>query len=343
MHKIIRRVINHNYAVIKPDSIVVGSIINFDCYIKRFGDFVIIIERGTLISPELAHKVQQNDKLYISVHEKEAFKSYKKLNAIEEEVTLTIEMVTLSNIVPQIMNAKEKYDSLTNNLTKIELAYNTTALLMEAIFNETTEDLPLGALDICVNLIVESLGCEKCNLMPNILRLMPDEYSTHNHSTNVAMFSIILGSALGLRKSELILLAYAALMHDIGKIRIDQELLLKPSALDESEYALVQTHSNAGVEILQKNGIENPKILEGVLYHHEKLDGQGYPAGLHGKRIPRFARIIGMCDVFDALTTRRTYRTNYSSYEALLLMKEQMKSQFDVQYSDTFIRLLAAS
>lgn len=343
MHKIIRRVINHNYTFINPDTIVVGSTINFDCYIKRFGDFVIIIERGTLITSELARKVKQNDKLYISVHEKEAFISYKQLNGIDEETTLTIETVTLQNIVTHIMNAKEKYDSLSNNLKKIELAYRTTALLMETIFHEAAERLPLDAIDMCVNLMVESLECEERNRMPSVLRLMPDEYSTHHHSTNVAMFSIILGSAIGLRKSELIPLAYAALLHDIGKIRIDQELLLKPSTLDESEYALVQTHSEAGVEILQKNGMDNPKILEGVLYHHEKLDGKGYPAALHGKRIPRFARIIGMCDVFDALTTRRTYRINYSSYEALLLMKEQMEHQFDVHYSDTFIRLLAAS
>lgn len=343
MHKIIRRVINHNYTFINPDTIVVGSTINFDCYIKRFGDFVIIIERGTLITSELAHRVQQNDKLYISVHEREAFASYKKLNGIEEESPLTIEMITLQNIVPHIMSAKEKYDSLSNNLKKIELVYHTTALLMETIFHEAAERLPLDAIDICVNLMVESLECEERNRMPNVLRLMPDEYSTHHHSTNVAMFSIILGSATGLRKSELIPLAYAALLHDIGKIRIDQELLLKPSALDENEYALVQTHSEAGFEILQKNGMDNSKILEGVLYHHEKLDGKGYPAALHGKRIPKFARIIGMCDVFDALTTRRTYRNNYSSYEALLLMKEQMEHQFDVHYSDTFIRLLSAS
>lgn len=109
--------------------------------------------------------------------------------------------------------------------------------------------------------------------------------------------------------------------------------------MDEQEFNLIQTHSEVGVEILQKNGVTTPKILDAVLYHHEKLNGQGYPKGLRGKQIPKFASIIGMCDVFDALTTRRTYRVNYSSYEALLLMKQQMAHQFDEHYSDTFIRL----
>jgi len=144
-------------------------------------------------------------------------------------------------------------------------------------------------------------------------------------------------------KSELIDLAYAGLMHDIGKIRIDQMLLLKPSSLDDHEYELVQNHSGYGVEILQNNGIENQKILDAIRHHHEKLDGKGYPNQLRGKRIPKFARIIGMCDVFDALTTRRTYRMSYTSYEALILMKQEMADQFDPYYSETFIRLLASS
>lgn len=133
------------------------------------------------------------------------------------------------------------------------------------------------------------------------------------------------------------------MLHDIGKIRIDQSLLLKPTYLETEEVELIQQHSNYGLEILQNNGIVNPRILDAVHYHHEKLDGQGYPARLRGKMIPKFARIIGMCDVFDALTTQRTFRSNYTSYEALIVIKQQMADQFDENYTDTFIRLLGSS
>ena len=342
MHKIVRRIINHKYTAIDPNMIKEGSIINFDCYIKRFDDFVIIIERGTLISAQLARQVKQNEKIYISLDEKDAFNNYKKIVNLENN-EITLEIINLQHSVSQVMQLREKCNAATNSFKKLEMVYPTTALLMEAIFNESTEKLPLDAIDICTKLLVESLEGDDCTIMGNVLRLMPDEYSTDHHSVNVAIFSIILGKSIGLKKEELLLLAYAALMHDIGKVRIDSMVLQKPSELDEEEYLLIQTHSNSGCEILQNNGLNNLKILDAIRYHHEKLDGKGYPEGLRGKRIPKFARIIGMCDVFDALTTRRTYRNNYSSYEALLLMKEQMAHQFDEHYSDTFIRLLAAS
>lgn len=342
MHKIVRRIINHKYAAINPKMIIEGSIINFDCYIKRFDDFVIIIEKGTMISAELAHKVKQNETIYIALDQKDAFKSYKKIHGLEHDTIVTLEVITLQGILPQVMRLSEKFDVTPSIFKKVELVYIMTASLMEAIFNEENEHLPLSAVEKCVHFMVESIEYSESSIMPHLLQLMPDEYTTHHHSTNVAFFSVVLGKSIGLQKVELNQLAYAALLHDIGKIRIDQALLLKPSSLDESEFNLIQTHSEAGVEILQKNGIDNPKILDAVLYHHEKLNGQGYPKGLRGKRIPKFARIIGMCDVFDALTTRRTYRINYSSYEALLLMKQQMSHQFDELYSDTFIRLLAS-
>lgn len=341
MHKIVRRVINHKYVSIKPESLVEGSIINFDCYIKRFDDFVIIIERGTLISVELSHKVKQNDKLYIALKESEAFKSYKKIYALDTEITV-VEELKLENVLSEVMSLDKKLMGISGDLKELEMVYQTTALLMEAIFNDRNEKLPLEAIQKCVKYMVNSITCDECSIMSSVLRLMPDEYSTHHHSTNVAIFSTILGKATGIPNGDLIDLTCAALLHDIGKVRIDEKILVKSSSLDEDEYELIKTHSEAGHEILKNNGETNPKVLEGVLYHHEKLDGKGYPHGLRGKRIPKFARIIGMCDVFDALTTRRTYRINYSSYEALLLMKQQMADQFDVLYSDTFIRLLGS-
>jgi len=341
LHKIVRRVINHKYVSIKPESLVEGSIINFDCYIKRFDDFVIIIERGTLITAELSHKVKQNDKVYIEFKESEAFKNYKKIYGLDTEITV-VEALKLENVLSEVNSLEEKLTGVFGNLKVIEMVYKTTALLMEAIFNDRNEKLPVEAIQKCAKYMVNSITCDEDSIMPSLLHLMPDEYSTHHHSTNVAMFSTILGKTTGIPSGDLIHLTCAALMHDIGKVRIDEKILLKSSSLDEDEYEQVKTHSEAGYEILKTNGVTNPKVLDAVLHHHEKLDGKGYPSGLRGKRIPKFARIIGMCDVFDALTTRRTYRINYSSYEALLLMKQEMADQFDVHYSDTFIRLLGS-
>lgn len=335
MKRVVRRVINHKYSAINPNILLVGTIIDFDCYIKRFDDYVIIIEAGTLITAELAKTIKQNQEIYISVHEADKLKAYAKESGSEMN-----QIRTVQEMVPIVLKLNQELKQIKNVEIQIEKVYQTTAALMEAIFHEMNETLPLNVLSVSVEELVDCLSMDDINVMPIVLHLIPHEYSTHHHSTNVAIFSIILGKSIGLNKEELMDVAYAGLVHDIGKIRIDRYILLKPTSLEDDEYELIKRHADYGLEILQNNGLENQKILDGVHYHHEKLDGSGYPEKLRGKRIPKFARIIGMCDVFDALTTRRTYRSDYSSYEALLLIKREMAEQFDEHYTDTFIRLL---
>ena len=340
MHKVVKRVINHRYTAIKPTFLVEESVIDFDCFIKRFDDYVIIIESGTFITVELAHRVKQNETIYILTLDSEKVQIYKKMHGTQDYhlPSKSVQQVALS-----VMDLKEKIESLRNDEEKLETLYTTTTLLLESIFEEMSETLPLEALNLCIESMLQCINSIDTDLMPKVLRLIPHEYSTHHHSTNVAIFSIILAKSIGLSQQDLLDLAFVGLLHDIGNIRINKSILNKSSTLDDEEYILIQAHSEYGVEILQKNGIVNQKILDGVRYHHEKLDGKGYPGKLRGKRIPKFARIIGMCDVFDALTTRRTYRMSYTSYEALMLMRQEMEDQFDVYYSDTFIRLLASS
>lgn len=338
MHKVVRRVLNHKYTTIDPDILVEGSSIDFDCYIKRFDDYVIIIKAGTLITAELASKIRQNKKLYVLNLLLDNVKAYCK----QYGLTKIRNIQSVEEILPRVLSLNEQLREVTTVEKKIERVYQTTVELMEAIFSEMSEKLPLNALEICVEAITECLETD-INVMSAVLHLTPHEYSTHHHSTNVAFFSAILGEATGLTKKDLKDVTYAALLHDIGKIKIDQEILIKTSYLENKEFEAVQRHSVFGLNILQANAIENQKILDGVHYHHEKLDGKGYPDRLRGKRIPKVARIIGMCDAFDALTTNRTYRVNYSSYEALMLMKQEMAQQFDEYYTDTFIRLLGAS
>lgn len=340
MKRVVRRVINHKYSAVNPNILVVGTIINFDCYIKRFDDYVIIIEAGTLITAELAKTIKQNEEIYIAVHESDKLKAYAEQYGVDEAGLKVNEIRTVKEMILVVLQLNEALKQIDNFEARIKKVYQTTALLMESIFHEMNETLPLNALAVCVEELVGCLSIDDVNVMPAALRLMPHEYSTHHHSTNVAVFSIILGKSIGLKKEELMDVAYAGLLHDIGKIRIDRFILLKPTSLEDDEYELIKRHADYGLEILQNNGLQNQKILDGIHYHHEKLDGSGYPAKLRKKRIPKFARIIGMCDVFDALTTRRTYRSDYSSYEALILIKREMAEQFDEQYTDTFIRLL---
>lgn len=343
MQKVVRRVINHKYTTLKSDILIEGAVVDFDCYIKRFNNYVIIIEAGTLITAELAAKLRRIEKIYIAIHDTDKMREYIERYGLKEMNAVPNSVRSVQEIVPSVMRLNETLQHCETFENQLQTVYQTTSELMEAIFDERSEILPLAALDACVESLVHCLNRDENDAIPIVLRIIPEAYTTHNHSTNVAIFSIILGKSTGLAKESLKEVAYAGLLHDIGKIRIDQSLLLKPTYLETEEVELIQQHSNYGLEILKNNGIANPRILDAVHYHHEKLDGQGYPARLRGKMIPKFARIIGMCDVFDALTTQRTFRSNYTSYEALIVIKQQMADQFDENYTDTFIRLLGSS
>lgn len=242
-----------------------------------------------------------------------------------------------------IMAAMDLSETLFHSFATFEerltIVYSVTSNLMQLIFDSMNEKLPLAALQACITQLVECTNLETTS-MPLFLKIIPDEYTTHHHSTNVAFLAVILAHSINLSYEEKIDIGYTGLLHDIGKIRIDAQLLLKPSRLSNKEYEAVKRHSDYGYMILQDNGIVNQKILNGVRFHHERLDGSGYPKGLRSKLIPKYAQIIGMCDAFDALTAKRTFRNHYTSYEALLTMKQEMASQFNKDYTTPFIQLL---
>ncbi|ASS76311.1 hypothetical protein CIG75_16065 [Tumebacillus algifaecis] len=149
-------------------------------------------------------------------------------------------------------------------------------------------------------------------------------YTTDNylysHSVNVGIYSAALGMAMGLKRDQLIDLGIGAILHDIGKTMIPMEILLKPSKLTDEEYELMKQHTVFGYEILKEHD-DIPLIsAHCALQHHERLDGSGYPRALEGDRIHLYGQIVGIADVYDALTSNRVYRKAYLPHEALELL-----------------------
>lgn len=335
MTEIIQIIIDHKYETFNIDTLSKGDTIPFDIYIKRYNDFVIIIKSGTILDVNLMAKLMQHEALYINQYDSNKLEDYISINSI----TLFENSKKSENPISDALKIREKNRYIGDLKRKLYFVYSTTAELSRHIFEKGDESLHRDALYACIREIVDTLDTN-INTMPMILKYMPEQYTTHNHSTNVAFFAAILAHKIKMNKKEIFDLTYAALMHDIGKIRIDSVILNKPSYLQEDEYELVKQHSLIGYEILEKNGVISQFILNGVKHHHERLDGTGYPNQLRGKVIPKAARIIGMCDVFDALTTKRTFRKNYTSFEALILMKRDMRTQFDEGLIDIFIQML---
>src|SRR5438874_3330417 len=160
------------------------------------------------------------------------------------------------------------------------------------------------------------------------LGLKVKDRETRCHNLRVARLCVHIGRQLSMSAGELRVLARAGLMHDIGKLGIPDSVLGKHSALDESEWSLVRTHPEMGLNLLDRAGQSSREVLA-VLYHHERLDGSGYPYGLQAEAIPLEARIVAVADTYDALTSDRPYRRACSQAEARRVLIEEAGSRLD--------------
>lgn len=154
-----------------------------------------------------------------------------------------------------------------------------------------------------------------------------DKY-TSGHSTRVSDMSYYLAQKIGLMGAELEQVHIAAHLHDIGKVKVPSYILKKTGPLLLEEWELIKLHPEYGFRILNQSSFLQP-YAKIVLHHHERWDGNGYPAGLKGKEIPLGSRIIAICDTVDAMTYNRPYRKAFSLEETLLEIKRNKGKQFD--------------
>jgi putative nucleotidyltransferase with HDIG domain len=165
-----------------------------------------------------------------------------------------------------------------------------------------------------------------------------DSY-TKGHSDRVASIALLLAKEIGLNTHMLKTVVAAGLLHDIGKIKISDSILNKPGRLTDEEFAEIKKHPEYGLEML--HGKEFPwDIKPLILHHHERIDGSGYPKKIKGEDIPLGARILCVADVFEALTSNRTYRAAYNTREALKIMKEESGTTFDPVLLKCFLKLV---
>jgi len=160
------------------------------------------------------------------------------------------------------------------------------------------------------------------------LGLKVKDREARSHNLRVARLCVHIGRQMSMSASELRVLARAGLMHDIGKLGIPEAVLGKHTTLDESEWILMRTHPEMGLNLLDRAGQSSREVLA-VLYHHERLDGSGYPYGLKAEAIPIEARIVAVADTFDALTSDRPYRKACSPAEARRVLVEEAGARLD--------------
>lgn len=163
---------------------------------------------------------------------------------------------------------------------------------------------------------------------------------TYGHCRRVARLSRLLAKAAGLSEDQQRQVEYASMFHDLGKMGIPDRVLNKPGRLDAEEESIIRLHPTKSVEIIQPlcgDPFFN-SLVPGIQYHHERIDGLGYPHGIKGDKIPLEARIILICDTFDAMTTTRPYRKGLPIEIAFKELRLFAHRQFDAHLVETFIR-----
>jgi hypothetical protein len=162
------------------------------------------------------------------------------------------------------------------------------------------------------------------------------DFYTRGHSERVSRGSVMIAKEIGMRTERVEAIRYAGMLHDVGKLGVPTSVLQKNGSLTDDEYAAIQLHPMRGLDIVREIGFLD-EALAGIMHHHERIDGKGYPMGLAGDEIPEFARVLAVADAFDAMTSNRSYRGARPVPEAVAEMRKWAGTQFDPAFVDAFV------
>lgn len=171
-----------------------------------------------------------------------------------------------------------------------------------------------------------------------LARLKTKDDYTYMHSVAVCALMVALARQLGLNDEQTREAGLAGLLHDIGKMAIDSDILNKPGRLTDEEFVAVKGHPGAGYKMLLESANVSKIALDVCLHHHEKIDGSGYPKGLKGDQISLYARMGAICDVYDAITSNRPYKQGWCPAESLRKMAEWANGHFDEKIFQAFVK-----
>ncbi len=196
-----------------------------------------------------------------------------------------------------------------------------TPIDTELLFNQVTKLFPSDMTNI--------------SLFDMLHNMRDYDDSTYIHCINVALICNVFGRWLALPREEVKVLTLCGLLHDIGKLKIPEEIIKKPGKLTDSEYEMIKQHSYFGYQLLLKQNLD-PRIAQSALLHHERCDGFGYPMGFDRSKIIDFALIVAIADVYDAMTSARSYREPICPFTVIKFLESESMQKYDPHYFLTF-------
>jgi putative nucleotidyltransferase with HDIG domain len=226
----------------------------------------------------------------------------------------------------------------TRSVEEIEQSFTEYAFNVQEIF-ENIQDLQVSGIEEVRSFskrIQNELKSTNA-VIKNIVLYGSGSDTIYRHSVNVAALSSIMARWLGFKENEISLITYAAILHDFGKIKINQDILNKPGPLNAKEFKEIKSHPVVGYNFIKEIPYLDSSVSLGVLMHHERMDGSGYPLGMKEDKIHPFAKIVSIADVFDAVNSNRVYKKSTGPFEALEIIKKESLGKLDYKYCNVFL------
>jgi HD-GYP domain-containing protein (c-di-GMP phosphodiesterase class II) len=307
-----------SFTEVPVDLILPGIVLEFPIYIPMGSVFRLFVDQGTLINLKHTHGLRQTGltSVYLRSCDSQLFQDYVRKN--------------LARVLQQEAIPSED---------RFKCFYRASIDLAERVFRERLRHHSLRESDInkISDLVKKSLTfISTASTLPNMASLMEHNFATYSHCVQVFVYTC---ATLSLFKSvsddDLFAVCLGAILHDLGKYRIPEKILEKPGKLSKEERRVVERHPLQGLALCV--GLPLPKLsVDCIFCHHERADGSGYPLGLIDDEIPLPLKVVSVCDVYDALTSDRPYRSRMSSEEALGLMNGPMAVQFNREVLSKF-------
>lgn len=294
---------------------------------ERISIYLLDENNKNLILRKHKYKEGYADKLRISYPLTEVHKKFgKDISLIEEKIKTLCACVRIKGKEKEI------------GLMEIEISRERGLKENEIKFLELFA--AQAGIGIENSFLLEMVNNSYLNAIKSLIKSLEarDEY-TKGHSEQVAYYAVLLGKKLGLREDEIEMLKVSSYLHDLGKLGIKDEILSKKGRLSPKEREIIKKHPLITVDILQPLNIDRREV-EACLYHHERVDGRGYPEGLDKRNIPLYARILAIADAYSAMVSERPYRPALSREEAIGELLKNAGTQFDRELVSVFVELL---
>lgn len=320
------------------------SVHNFSSYIYEYSTANILVfdHREVLAlvnkSARTFLKIREEDKLSLS-------EIFEISPSDSKQLFASLNNTSKSKVLRLVVRNSHAICTLT--LTQVKDRYQDPYCTICFVYDITKEEKMLQELDSMKQALqedvkeksfqIEHLTLQAITTIANTIDAK-DPY-TKGHSIRVSEYSALLAEALGWKRADIQNLKYIALLHDIGKIGVPDNVLNKPGRLTDTEFELIKSHTTIGGDILKDINMI-PDVDAGARYHHERYDGKGYPNGLSGEDIPEIARIIGIADAYDAMNSKRVYRNPLEKATIRKELENGKGKQFDPVYIEKFLELL---